>query len=100
MASDVHSTLNASYVSSLSWYFICMFGFRGIMTMFTDSSAVMDETRMMQMQMGMVGGGQGFDAAKAFEQEAESLRLAEREHMLEDAEASLVKQFRAQAPTR
>lgn len=96
------SSLDPSYVSTLSWYFIVMFGLRGVMGLVLgDSSAMMDETRMMQMQMGMAGGAaaMGFDAKKAYGQEAESLRITTHkpEGGLDDAEKYLVQRHRAKA---
>ena len=84
-------------MSTLSWYFIVMFGLRGVLGLVLgdnngkdvcvcdaaaarrsplgslcrpELAALMDETRMMQMQMGMGAGPQamGFDAQKAYKQ--------------------------------
>jgi ER membrane protein complex subunit 3 len=83
------STLDVSYVSSLSWYFLVNFGLRGVYRlMLGEDSDMADETKMMNMQvpvlhpfhstltsfqmggMGMGGGGpQGFDASAAFKHE-------------------------------
>lgn len=93
-------TLDPSYVSSLSWYFIVMFGLRGFLNLFIGGDGVSDETRMMQMQMGMVGGGgqMGFDAKKAFKQESEVLQLAEHACRLDAVERSLVQAYRQGLP--
>ena len=74
------TTLDVSYVSSLSWYFLVMFGLRGLFKLILgEDSAVLDEAKAAQMQMGMGmggGGGQGFDATKAFQQERVNLDMA------------------------
>jgi hypothetical protein len=46
------TTLDTSYVTSMSWYFLVMFGMRGLYSI-TMAGAVMDDTAMMQAQMGM-----------------------------------------------
>lgn len=96
------STLDSSYVSTLSWYFIVMFGLRGVLGLVMgNTNALMNETRMMQMQMGMgMGGGaaaMGFDAKKSFKQETESLRITDytTKGGLQDAEDVLIRRYRA-----
>ena len=43
------STLDVSYVSSLSWYFLVMFGIRGLMVLLLGETMVAPD--MMQMQV-------------------------------------------------
>lgn len=46
------STLDVTYVSSLSWYFLVNFGLRGVYRlMLGEDSDMADETRMMNMQV-------------------------------------------------
>mmetsp|Transcript_5407 Transcript_5407/g.17108 ORF Transcript_5407/g.17108 Transcript_5407/m.17108 type:complete len:292 (-) Transcript_5407:996-1871(-) len=54
-------SLDVSYVSSLSWYFLVMFGLRGFFKILLgEDSDALDEARSTQMQMGMgMGGGGG-----------------------------------------
>ncbi|KAF2586207.1 hypothetical protein F2Q70_00034843 [Brassica cretica] len=53
------STVDVSYVSSRSWYFLNLFGLRGLFSLILgDENAIDDTQRMMQM------GGFGFDASK------------------------------------
>ena len=87
------ATLDTSYVSSLSWYFLLMFGLRGFLrVVLGEDPDAMDANREMQMQMGMgMGGGgpQGFDAAPAYKHEKEELQMAQHSWVLEDAELQL-----------
>jgi hypothetical protein len=71
------ATLDVSYVSSLSWYFLVTFGLQGFYRLLLGEDAgATDEARMMQMQMGGMGGGGGqFDASAAFRQERELLQM-------------------------
>jgi len=52
-------TLDASYVSSLSWYFICLFGIRGLHSLILGENNASDSTRMMADQMSMNPGAMG-----------------------------------------
>ena len=88
------ATLDVSYVSSLSWYFLLMFGLRGFFKIVLgEDSDSLDESRAMQMQMGMgVGmGGPGgiFDAPAAFKHEREELLMTQHSWALEDVELNL-----------
>jgi len=87
------STLDVSYVSSLSWYFLVNFGLRGVYRLLLgENSDLADETKMMQMQMGggMGGGGMGFDAASAFRHERELLKLNKHVFTGDQAEKDLL----------
>ncbi|KAJ8601255.1 hypothetical protein CTAYLR_003267 [Chrysophaeum taylorii] len=89
------ATLDVSYVSSLSWYFLVMFGLRGFFKILLgEDSDALDEARATQMQMGMgvgMGGGGGmFDAPAAYKHEREELEMAHHNWVLEDSELKLV----------
>jgi ER membrane protein complex subunit 3 len=45
------SSLDVSYVSSLSWYFIVTFGLNGIMRLVMGGDSDFDDAKMMQMQV-------------------------------------------------
>jgi hypothetical protein len=83
------TTLDVSYVSSLSVYFMCMFGLSGLFSLLL-SGPIMDDMQM-QMQMQQQQQQQPFDAAKAFAQERESLELVHHKFFGPDAEARLIK---------
>lgn len=88
-------SLDVSYVSSLSWYFLVMFGLRGLFTLILGGASVDSDAQMMQAQMGMGGMGMGakqnaFDPKKAYKQERESLKLAQHEWTVGASERKLV----------
>ena len=62
------SSLDVSYVSSLSWYFINLFGLRGLFALVLGSdSGALDNAEMMAQQMQGGGMGQPQDHNKLFE---------------------------------
>eukprot|EP01038_Epipyxis_sp_PR26KG_P008053 gene8053-10911_t len=87
-------SLDVSYVSSLSWYFLLTFGLNGVYRLLLGEDSDLDEAKMMQAQMGMglMGGGQqmGFDASAAFKNEREILGIAPHEWMAEREERLLL----------
>ncbi|KAJ1462925.1 integral membrane protein DUF106-domain-containing protein [Pelagophyceae sp. CCMP2097] len=87
-------SLDVSYVSSLSWYFLVMFGLRGFFKILLgEDSDALDEARSTQMQMGMgMGGGGGgvFDAPAAYKFERENLEMAPHAWALDAVELELV----------
>ncbi|KAF3451823.1 hypothetical protein FNV43_RR07919 [Rhamnella rubrinervis] len=71
------STVDVSYVSSRSWYFLNLFGLRGLFSLILGEENAMDDTqRMMQM------GGFGFDATKGLTAEKDSLDILQHEWAL------------------
>uniref|UniRef100_A0A7S3NPS9 ER membrane protein complex subunit 3 n=1 Tax=Aureoumbra lagunensis TaxID=44058 RepID=A0A7S3NPS9_9STRA len=89
------ATLDVSYVSSLSWYFLVLFGLRGLFKILLgEDSDALDEARATQMSMGMmhsVGGAHGpFDAPAAYKHERQELQMAQHTWLLEDAETKLL----------
>lgn len=93
------SSLNVSYVSSLSWFFINLFGLRGVFALVlgADNGAVDNPDAMMAAQMsmgtgGMMGGpGAGApDLAKIHQQEKNELEIASYANIVAQAEARIV----------
>jgi hypothetical protein len=57
------SSLNVSYVSALSFYFICAFGLRGVNTVLMGNNNAGDPMAAMKAQQKMAMGGMGGPAA-------------------------------------
>lgn len=92
-------TLDVSYVSSMAWYGIVMFGLRGFYKLVLgEDSEALDEAKAAQAQMGMgmmggMGGGpggMGFNAEAAFKMERDSLDLVKHKWLVNDAEKNLL----------
>eukprot|EP01032_Pedospumella_encystans_P013148 gene13148-15154_t len=87
------TSLDVSYVSSLSWYFLVTFGMNGIMRLIMGGDGEFDDAKMMQMQMGMgMGGAQqmGFNAEAAYKNEKEALGIAKHQWVADSAEKQLL----------
>lgn len=71
------STVDVSYVSSRSWYFLNLFGLRGLFSLILGEENATDDTqRMMQM------GGFGFDPTKNLGAEKDSLDIIQHDWAL------------------
>ncbi|KAE8723098.1 SWIB complex BAF60b domain-containing protein, putative isoform 3 [Hibiscus syriacus] len=71
------STVDVSYVSSRSWYFLNLFGLRGLFSLILGEENAMDDTqRMMQMS------GFGFDPSKSLGAEKDGLDIVQHEWAL------------------
>lgn len=71
------STVDVSYVSSRSWYFLNLFGLRGLFSLILGEDNAMDDTqRMMQM------GGFGFDPSKSLGAEKDGLDIVQHDWVL------------------
>jgi len=71
--------LEASYVTSFSWYMMVIYGTRGLIELFmgSASTAALDEAQMAQAKMGLMGGGGAgqYNPKQAFAQEKLNLKL-------------------------
>ena len=88
------TTLDTAYVTSMSWYFLVMFGMRGLYSIVMGAGAITDDTAMMQAQMGMGQQGQPGqppDYGKLFAAEAENMQIVEHVWFLDAAEERLLK---------
>jgi len=86
-------SLDVSYVSSISWYFINIFGFRGLFTLLLGSKAggAADSTKIMQQQMNMAGPMQGpVDQNKIYSAERTELEIYKHEWVIPEAENRLL----------
>ncbi|KAG8461242.1 hypothetical protein KFE25_002431 [Diacronema lutheri] len=92
------ASLDVTYVTSLSWYFIVMFGMQGLFRLVLGGSEEDESALMMSAGMGMMPGmmpggampGQPVDNKKNFEQERENLSLVEHKWALAEAEDVLL----------
>jgi len=89
------SALDVTYVSSLSWYFLILFGIRGLTSIFLGEANLSDDTQLMQqqMQMGMGGMGGNTEIHKIYTAEKENLELVKHNWELEEVEQRLLRRF-------
>jgi len=84
------STVDVTYVTSLSMYFLLFFGLRGLFSLLLGEESEADEAAMMQQQMG--GGAPAADMTKVFKAEADNMTLAEHRWHLNDVEQWILTQ--------
>mmetsp|Transcript_4038 Transcript_4038/g.11470 ORF Transcript_4038/g.11470 Transcript_4038/m.11470 type:complete len:267 (-) Transcript_4038:199-999(-) len=85
------ASLDVTYVTSLSWYFVVLFGMRGLFQLVLGDNSDTDDTALMTQAMpGMAPGGgmpgQPVDNKKNFEVEKENLELTDHEWAVDNAE--------------
>uniref|UniRef100_A0ACB8EHY2 ER membrane complex subunit 3 n=1 Tax=Sphaerodactylus townsendi TaxID=933632 RepID=A0ACB8EHY2_9SAUR len=83
-------TLDASWVSSASWYFLNVFGLRSIYTLILGQDNAADQSRVMQEQITGAAMAMPADTNKAFKTEWEALELTDHQWALEDVEEELM----------
>merc|ERR1719240_904344 len=86
--------LDTAYVTSMSWYFLVMFGMRGLYSLVLGAGGTTDDMAMMQAQMGMGQQGQPGQPPnmnKIFAAEAENLTIVEHTWFLDASEERLLK---------
>ncbi|XP_072027086.1 ER membrane protein complex subunit 3-like isoform X2 [Amphiura filiformis] len=82
-------SLDASWVSSASWYFLNVFGLRSVYSLILGENNAADQAKLMQQQMSQPMGGQLPDPAKAFKAEWEALQIVNHKWALENVEEEL-----------
>jgi hypothetical protein len=93
--------MDVSYVTSLAFYFLCMFALKGVFSLVLGQENEIDDTKLMaqQMTMGMGQPGQ-VDIKAVFLQERENLELTKvgDDHFLvPQAPGLLLEKYRAAA---
>ncbi|KAL3953759.1 hypothetical protein ACCO45_011715 [Purpureocillium lilacinum] len=85
--------MDPRWMSSISWYFLCIFGlqFVYVFLLGSDNAASQMAQQMAAQQMPMGGmGGPGQDPDKQFKAEAENLAVVEHYSVLDDVEERLL----------
>jgi hypothetical protein len=83
------NSLNVSYVSTLSWYLLLLFGLRGLFSLVLGSNnEAVDQTRVMEEQMN--AGAMQQDPQKQFDQERTELEILHHEWAAPAAELRLL----------
>lgn len=82
-------SLDASWVSSISWYFLNVFGLRSMYTLILGQDNAADQTKVMQEQMSGSAMVAPPDPMKAFKAEWEALEICNHQWMLEGVEDEL-----------
>mmetsp|Transcript_1808 Transcript_1808/g.3240 ORF Transcript_1808/g.3240 Transcript_1808/m.3240 type:complete len:147 (+) Transcript_1808:2-442(+) len=85
-------TLSTSYVSSLSWYFLVMFGLRGVFRLIVgDPSPETLQSYAIQQSLGSgFANAQPFKHEQAFKSECEMLEIAKYRSVIEGSERELL----------
>ncbi|XP_018428678.1 PREDICTED: ER membrane protein complex subunit 3-like [Nanorana parkeri] len=83
-------SLDASWVSSASWYFLNVFGLRSMYTLILGQDNAADQSRIMQDQMTGAAMAVPPDTNKAFKAEWEAMEITEHKWALENVEEELI----------
>jgi len=82
--------LDASWVSSASWYFLNVFGLRSMYSLILGENNAADQTKMMQDQMSGAAVAMQNDPQKAFKAEWEALQITKHNDSMQYIEEMVV----------
>ncbi|XP_065058173.1 ER membrane protein complex subunit 3-like [Rhopilema esculentum] len=86
------TSLDASWVSSVSWYFLNVFGLRSLYSLILGEENAADQGRVMQEQM--TGGPMPNDPGKAFDAEWEALEITDHDWAMKNIEEELLSEYK------
>jgi len=84
------ASLDASWVSSASWYFLNVFGLRSMYNLILGQDNAADQTKGMQDQVSGAAMAMPPDPSKAFKAEWEALEIIEHQWALEGVEEEIM----------
>ncbi|CAF1251743.1 unnamed protein product [Didymodactylos carnosus] len=87
-------SLDASWVSSVSWYALNIFGLRSVNTLILGENNAADQTKIIQDQMNVAAMSMPQDPSKAFKAEKEGLLLCDHQWAYKTIEEDIMTQYR------
>ncbi|KRZ52783.1 ER membrane protein complex subunit 3 [Trichinella nativa] len=84
------ASLDASWVSSASWYFLNVFGLRSMYALILGEDNAADQARLMQEQVTMSANTVPHDPRQAFKAEWEALQICSHNWALKNADKELI----------
>eukprot|EP01132_Coremiostelium_polycephalum_P000647 gene647-801_t len=93
------ASLDVSYVSSLSWYFLCLFGSDGINSIIMGETPENPSEILFQSMVEPGPPGQQAPIHKIYQSEKENIEMVRHEWLLENAEERFLKMIESKTPS-